>query len=245
MVQVHNEPCDIPGYYNPGVTLNYVQQAWRWRFLTAAKRLAPQIFTSLRSQVLPIYRQASERIAIESWAIQSGLTSEQKPPDWILAAVKGVLAAWHAGKDYLEEFHIEYLEHNTPVDSQPLQPAIGGFSPRQETRQEFEERARRTFDESLGQYGDSIESAWQGRGWRPVPRRKDCHFEWLVRYQINHEPATDIANSVGARVTSSAVKKALRETSRAIGLSLRSEKKRGRPSSRKTRESPKAARTSA
>ncbi len=108
-----------------------------------------------------------------------------------------------------------------------------GWQPMHYTRDVAEQAIRAAFDAHLTRYLDRLECLAKERGLKPTPEKRALtHFDWLALYQVKGWRPAKIAdwyheiNEKGAEV--SAIRMALQETARLIGLPLRPSR-RGRP----------------
>ena len=104
-----------------------------------------------------------------------------------------------------------------------------GWDPAFRTRRHINTEIRHLFNDALREHLAQIEKLTRERGWLPTPsKREECHFDWLVHYQVKEWTITQIAKHYGAgRKT---VAGALTDTAEHIGLTLRPPQ-RGRPAS--------------
>jgi hypothetical protein len=92
------------------------------------------------------------------------------------------------------------------------------------TRRAFESETRTAFETALRQYCDGMETRAQAHGFDKSREQRSLeHYRWLARFQVNGESPAAIWRSLPARDnrTRRAVEKAIRDTARRIGLTLR------------------------
>jgi hypothetical protein len=118
-----------------------------------------------------------------------------------------------------------YIESRAPDESpRPYDPAV-------ETRSEYFESLKPYLDRQ-----EAIMGSLYGFH-KTKAKRNRAHFEWLVRYQIQGWSHRKIADAYSDKtLTEDAIGKAIRKTSKLVGLTVRQPGKAGRPvkSSRKT-----------
>lgn len=102
-----------------------------------------------------------------------------------------------------------------------------------ETRAEARRRMLATFEARLDEYLDRMEALAEERGLKKTPVKRNrngspvLHFEWLVNYQVQGRDCEELsqeytdADPEGDRVIGSdAIRKAIAETARLVGLTL-------------------------
>ncbi len=93
------------------------------------------------------------------------------------------------------------------------------WNPTRQSRAEAEAAARAAFEDNMRARFDSVEAKARERGYLPaLAKREDVHFKWVVRRRVLDEPYEDIVKACGHKVTSDAVRHAVKETADFIGV---------------------------
>lgn len=99
-------------------------------------------------------------------------------------------------------------------------PAMPGYHPDSESRQQAEFRIRRVFDAYLRAHLDGIEALMQAREWRKKPEKRTAdHFLWTVEFQVCKLDYAEIGRQRHA--TRKAVSDAVHDIAALIELPLR------------------------
>lgn len=209
------------GYFDPreGDRAPHVLY-FRRIFLTRVERIAPEVLTSLRSDVLPLFAQWAAATAEHaecgqalSWWRQGAFDALGLLTDWpglpeLAAALDRWARRWHLADRWLLAITRKTLDqwHHIPelrrfagdgtalwMHELPIQP-LRPFLLTVETWQAFEQRATewiRLNREAAPRY-----AAEHGLEPSPEKRTKDpgLHFEWLARYQCQGWTFQRIAN---------------------------------------------------
>jgi hypothetical protein len=106
--------------------------------------------------------------------------------------------------------------------------AIPTWLPTLETRESYESRARKAFDQFLREDRELWSRDVEGGGLVPTATKRNgtLHFRWLARYQVIGESYADIAESDW--VDYKTVSEGIKRTAEAIDLPLRQPGRPGR-----------------
>jgi hypothetical protein len=113
---------------------------------------------------------------------------------------------------------------NSPSDGiPPFRFECPGWNRIGQSRYEHEAMVRQRFERDLREYYDDADRQALAEGLAPVPEKR-CpeHYHWLARNQVRGDSIVTICESLnGNRRSYEAVKKAIRETRKELGLTRR------------------------
>lgn len=203
------------------------------RFVEAVNEVAPQVFSSLRENVLPhAYphptdaQKEEERRATVEWAESWNLNEE-----WMLHTAHSTLTLL-LGDEEVDGLLYPGGDAHVMPSPDDFEFTTQFYMPFLQNRSAYKRRVLQEVEEYVERYMDEVEEqlAQEGELREPVVKQKqDDHFRWLVRYQVLETGFPTLADNVGrSRPT---VTEGVKSTAELVGISLRPRGRGGRPSS--------------
>ncbi|MFI5168080.1 MAG: hypothetical protein ACHQQS_15845 [Thermoanaerobaculales bacterium] len=165
--------------------------------------------------------------ALEAWA-----DGHELRDDWLLRIALHTVASWLAAS---------WAGHEPPVGFEsppfgahwfrtiPFTFRYPAWNPTHDPWPAYNEALRKALDRAIHAYRDRSEAEPRKRGLRPAPEKReiDRHLDWLVKFQVEGKSYNKIAKDPGAPDVRT-VQRAVTDTARLVGLTLRTKRKRPR-----------------
>ncbi len=229
--------------------------AWTELF-QAIRRVAPEVLERLRDDVLPCFEEARAesspltlrkvkqadpisdeglvplKRAFDGWANSFYLTDQ-----WAESIAWQTLDRWIASQEArdLLQISLPSVTWIPPVSDADREFTFSdpGWDPALETKKTFVTRIGDRFEERLQVYLAAVTHQFECQGWERTPeKRREDHFEWLARYQVQgwtHRMIADEYSTDAKILGEDTVSKALNRLANRMGLTLRPPDKGGHP----------------
>lgn len=193
----------------------------------------PEVLENLR-QLLPLVGDPALDEALRGWAAAHHL------PEWVLPTAKATLLVWSAGASQKAWCHaFDVYVTGDGCEEHPFEFSAPGWRPwgllePGEAWEEYERRLDAAYAAAKAAYRRRMEALAEERGLRRTPVKRNrsgdplLHFKWLAEYQVRGRDYEELsqeytdADPTGDRVIGSdAIRKAVADTARLVGLTLR------------------------
>ncbi len=219
---------------------------FRAEFYFAIERVVPEAFSSLADEVFPIYQRTYNKQSYQPYKLKD-ITNTNKAEskhflkilrqwggkwnldsDWALDLACAMLSTWQGKPSWkgiiyrLPMGMIHRIPKQTPLELTP-------WNPWAETEKMFDQR----LSHEIKAYKNHIKGLYKEIGWKEMPKRRarsghiSQHLEWLALYQVGKWSQVKIAEKAG--VTRENVSRAIKNTAKELGITLRKPGKAGRP----------------